>query len=62
MFLGIGVVEAAITLATLGMIAYFLFRKKDPTRQSPLEILNERYAKGEIDREEYERMRRDMEG
>jgi putative membrane protein len=33
-----------------------------PSRQTPLEILKARYARGEIGREEYEQMRRDLEG
>lgn len=31
-------------------------------RKTPLEILQERYARGEIEREEYEQKRRDLEG
>lgn len=30
--------------------------------KTALEILNERYARGEIDREEYERIKRDLQG
>lgn len=30
--------------------------------QSPLDVLKARYASGEITREEYEQMRRDLEG
>lgn len=29
-------------------------------RKAPIDIINERYARGEIDREEYERLRRDL--
>lgn len=32
----------------------------DPKRQSALEILEQRYARGEIGREEYEQKRRDL--
>lgn len=34
---------------------------KRPRDKTPLEIAQERYARGEIDREEYERMKRDLE-
>ena len=30
-------------------------------RQSPLDIVQERYARGEIDQEEYEQKKRDLE-
>ena len=32
------------------------------TSQTPLEILKARYARGEISREEYDQMRRNLEG
>lgn len=32
-----------------------------PRNKTPLEIVQERYARGEIDREEYERKKRDLE-
>jgi putative membrane protein len=32
------------------------------TSQTPVEILKERYAGGDISREEYEQIRRDLEG
>ncbi len=32
-----------------------------PRDRTPLEIVQERYARGEIDREEYEQKRRDLE-
>ena len=35
---------------------------RDVPRKMPLEILQERYARGEIGREEYEQKRRDLEG
>ena len=34
---------------------------KGPRERTPLEILRERYARGEIDREEFEQKRRDLE-
>ena len=32
------------------------------TRQTPLEILKERYSRGELTREQYDEIRRDLEG
>ncbi len=34
---------------------------RDESRKTPLEMLQERYARGEIEREEYEQKRRDLE-
>ena len=34
--------------------------KNDPPRESPQKILETRYARGEIDREEYERATKDL--
>ena len=52
-----------------GAIAYALgwrpqFNQTKPaqTSQTPFEILKARYAGGEITREEYEQLRRDLEG
>jgi putative membrane protein len=57
------------TLVVIGAIAYALGWRPQinrsgpmPTSQTPLEILKARYARGEINREEYEKMRRDLEG
>jgi len=46
----VGVVLVAIWLAT---------RYRAP-RESPLDILNRRYASGEVSREEYERMKQEI--
>lgn len=58
-----------ILIVLVGAIAYALgwrpqFNQTRPaqTSQTPLEILKARYASGEIAREEYEQMRRDLEG
>lgn len=34
--------------------------RRDMPRKTPLEILQERYARGEIERDEYEQKRRDL--
>lgn len=36
-------------------------KRRDTPRKTPLEILQERYARGEIEREEYEQKRHDLE-
>lgn len=35
--------------------------KNQPATETPLEILKKRYARGEIEREEYEKMKKDLE-
>ena len=58
-----------LTLGIVGVIAYALgwrpqFNQTGRAQNSetPFEILKARYARGEISREEYEQMRRDLEG
>ena len=58
-----------IPLLLIGGIAYALgwraqFNQSGAaqTEQTPLELLKERYARGEISRDEYEQTRRDLEG
>ncbi len=58
-----------ILLGIVGAIAYALgwrpqinLPKPAQTGQTPIEILKARYAGGEITREEYDQMRRDLEG
>lgn len=52
-------------LIILGIVALakWLFHAGSPgsSGKRPLDILKERYARGEIDREQYEQMRRDLE-
>ena len=45
----------------LGWRPQFNQTRPDQTGQTPLELLKARYARGEISREEYEQMRRDLE-
>lgn len=57
-----------IFLIVIGFLIYFIVqaqKTKDQTstqNESPLDILRRRYAKGEIAREEYEKMKKDLEG
>ena len=57
-----------IFLIVIGLLIYFIVQAKKTKGQmplqseSPLDILKRRYAKGEIAKEEYERMKKDLEG
>ncbi|MBA2693915.1 MAG: SHOCT domain-containing protein [Rubrobacter sp.] len=68
---GIGVVEFAVVAAFFVLVAvvvFLLVRRTSRSHNAPppggppeLETLKERYARGEIERDEYERTRRDIE-
>jgi len=49
-----------LLLAAVVLVAIWLATRRGLTRESPLDILNRRYASGEINREEYERMKREI--
>jgi putative membrane protein len=51
-----------IILLVIGMGYYLRGGRKMPGSQNSSDILNERYARGEIDRETYLRMKKDLEG
>ena len=58
-----------IPLLLIGAVAYALGWRPQfnqvgsvQTKQTPVELLKARYARGEISREEYDQMRRDLEG
>jgi putative membrane protein len=57
-----------IFLIVIGLLIYFIVQVRKtkgqmPTQhESPLDILKRRYAKGDITREDYERMKKDLEG
>jgi putative membrane protein len=57
-----------IFLIVIGFLIYFIVQARKtkgqmPTQyESPLDILKKRYAKGEITKEEYEKMKKDLEG
>ena len=66
MMMGFGLI---VPLLLIGVVAYALgwrpqLNQTGPaqTSQTPSEILNARYVRGEISREEYEQMRLDLEG
>lgn len=48
-----------IGLIVWGVVA-FTRRGESTTKRTPLEIAKERYAKGEISKEEFEKLKRDL--
>jgi len=60
-----GMLMWIIFIAIFGVLIYFLMQAakgRGRAGETPLEILKRRYAKGEVTREEYERMKKDLEG
>jgi putative membrane protein len=58
-----------ILLIIAGIVIYFVWQKNKttggfggPAKETPMEILKRRYASGEITKEEFERMKREIEG
>ena len=50
----------ALIIALIVMAVLNWKRRNDDAPRSPLDILKERYARGEIDKDEFERRRRDI--
>lgn len=56
-----GPLLSLLWFALLGLFVYWLVRALAPERRDrALEVLRERYARGEIDKETFERMKRDL--
>lgn len=57
---GVGLIALAVWL--VGMLFPHISRRATPSEQAPSarQILDQRYARGEINREEYELMKQDM--
>lgn len=63
---GLPVVFTVLVVAGLGLVAVWAVQESRHTTQQadgrrPLDILKERYARGDLTREQYEQMRRDLE-
>lgn len=51
-----------LIIGVLAYFAYSYYKKKQPdSEESPIEILKKRYARGEISREEFESLKRELE-
>ena len=57
-----------ILLIVAGIIVYFVYNRSkgtgnstDPAAERPVEILKRRYARGEISKEEFERLKKEIE-
>ena len=61
-----GVFMWIILLILIGVIIYLVINKQKSTAggdgETPLEILKKRYAKGEISKQEFEKMKKDLTG
>jgi putative membrane protein len=57
----LGLVFWGLVVVALVRVVAYLTGPRGSERSRPLDILKERYAKGEMDREEFERRRRDLE-
>lgn len=52
---------AIVVIAVIALVRWAVkFKKYHGADKSPVEIIKERYAKGEITREEFEKMRKDL--
>ncbi|MDP2478995.1 MAG: SHOCT domain-containing protein [Candidatus Palauibacterales bacterium] len=67
---GFGILGMLFWLALIVLVVVLVWRlmerggrgdsRHEGARETPLEILKKRYARGEIDRDEFERMKRDL--
>lgn len=58
-----GIFMMVLFIVGLGLLIYFIIKNKNgfsSREKTPLEIIKERYAKGEISEEEYNKMRENL--
>ncbi|MBK9130042.1 MAG: SHOCT domain-containing protein [Gammaproteobacteria bacterium] len=51
-----------VILGIAALVKWMVSSRGEPREKTPLEILRERYARGEIGRDEYEQKKRDLQG
>lgn len=62
-----GIIMWILFLIVIGVAVYLIVQAtkskglESPFRETPMEILKKRYAKGEITKEEFEKMKKDLE-
>ena len=61
-WIGMVLVWAVPVLLILGLARYFMQDRSEPRKRNAIEILEARYASGEIDRDEYVKRRADLTG
>ncbi|MCF7935549.1 MAG: SHOCT domain-containing protein [Synergistales bacterium] len=54
-----GMLIGVVVVVGIVALAVSMFRK-EPEKKPPLEVLKDRYARGDIDREEFEQRKRDL--
>ena len=61
-----GIFMGILIIIVIGVVVYFIIQSTraktsgGPLQETPQDILKKRYAKGEISKEEYERMKNDL--
>ncbi|MBD3305862.1 SHOCT domain-containing protein [candidate division KSB3 bacterium] len=63
---GGGLIMWILLIIVIAVVVYLFVQRGgsnslNPRRETPLDVLKDRYARGEISKEEYENMKRDLE-
>lgn len=60
-----GILMWLIPIVLIGILVYFIFQRHDTPKsnnsaETPMDIIEKRYARGEITKEEFERMKEEL--